>query len=82
MSAIVFSRAKEMAFFHAMDQIDYDLLKSVQEFVVGFEVQQVPLWQWERAILEGYRVFRLLRSQPGGRVTWDIRKRIITHAPV
>ena len=81
-SAIVFSRAKEMAFFHAMDQIDYDLLKSVQEVVVGFEVQQVPLWQWERAILEGYRVFRLLRSQPGGRVTWDIRKRIITHAPV
>ena len=65
---IVFSRAKEMDFFAGAEQVDYDLLKTIQEHVAGYEVDQVPLWQWEEAILEGYRVFRLLRDQRGGLV--------------
>jgi NTP pyrophosphatase (non-canonical NTP hydrolase) len=71
-AAIVFSRAKKMRFFEGAKSIDYDLLKSIGEFVQGYEVDQVPLWQWETAILEGFRVFRLLRSAPGGKVTWDL----------
>jgi hypothetical protein len=71
-AAIVFSRAKQMRFFEGAKSIDYDLLKNIQEFVQGYEVDQIPLWQWETAILEGFRVFRLLRSAPGGKVTWDL----------
>ncbi len=48
-SAIVFSRAKETRFYDGIDQVDYDLLKTITEFVRGFEVQAVPLWQWEAA---------------------------------
>ena len=81
-SAIVFSRAKEMRFFKDANQVDYDLLKSIQEFVRGYEVDQVPLWQWEMAILEGCRVFRLLRSGPGGQVTWDRRRHTLDWAPM
>jgi hypothetical protein len=71
-AAIVFSRAKKMQFFEASGSVDYDLLKSIGEFVQGYEVEHIPLWQWENAILEGFRVFRLLRSAPGGKVTWDL----------
>jgi len=71
-AAIVFSRAKKMQFFEGAQSVDYDLLKSVGEFVQGYEVERVPLWQWETAILEGFRVFRLLRSAPGGKVTWEL----------
>jgi NTP pyrophosphatase (non-canonical NTP hydrolase) len=71
-AAIVFSRAKRMRFFEGAKSIDYDLLKNIGEFVQGYEVDQIPLWQWETAILEGFRVFRLLRSTPGGKVTWDL----------
>ena len=74
-SAVVFSRAKEMDFYRGLDHVDYDLLKTIQEFVQGFEVEQAPLWQWEEAILQGYRVFRTLRDNNGGKVTMDMFSR-------
>ena len=69
------SQAKEMDFYRGLDHVDYDLLKTVQEFVRGFEVEQAPLWQWEEAILQGYRVFRTLRDNNGGKVTMDMFSR-------
>jgi NTP pyrophosphatase (non-canonical NTP hydrolase) len=81
-AAIVFSRAKQLKFFEGLDHVDLDLLKTVKEFVAGFEVADVPLWQWEAAILDGYRVFRLLRDGPGGRVTLNLLQRQLTFAPI
>ena len=80
-SAIVFSRAKRLKFFQGLDQVDFDLLKTVKEFVEGFEVETVPLWQWETAILDGYRVFLALLGGPGGRVTLDLGARRLTYEP-
>ena len=74
-SAVVFSRAKEMEFYRGIGHVDYDLLKTIREFVRGFEVEQAPLWQWEKAILQGYRVFRALRDNNGGNVTLDMLNR-------
>ena len=74
-SAIVFTRAKELQFYDGIGHVDYDLLKTIQEFVRGFEVDKVPLWQWEAAILQGYSVFRSLRCHDGGKVTLDILRR-------
>jgi NTP pyrophosphatase (non-canonical NTP hydrolase) len=71
-TALVFSRAKRLSFFERTEQLDYDLLKTVRGTVQGFEVDSVPLWQWEEAILMGYRVFRLLRAHSGGDVTIDL----------
>ena len=79
-SAIVFSRAKHLKFFDGLDHVDLDLLKTVKEFVEGFEVETVPLWQWETAILDGYRVFRSLCAGPGGRVTLDLGARQLSYA--
>lgn len=80
-AAIVFSRAKQLEFFEGLDHVDLDLLKTVKEFVEGFEVETIPLWQWETAILDGYRVFRSLCAGPGGRVTLDLGARQLTFAP-
>ena len=80
-SAIVFSRAKQLKFFEGLDHVDLDLLKTVKEFAEGFEVDAVPLWQWETAILDGYRVFRALCAGSGGRVTLDLSERRLTYAP-
>lgn len=74
-SAMVFSRAKSMHYFEGAGRLDYDLLKNIQEVIRGYEVARVPIWQWERAILEGFRVFRLLCSSHGGTVSWDLRQR-------
>ena len=78
-SAIVFSRAKEMNYYDDIDHVDYDLLKAIQEFVQGFEVADVPLWQWETAILEGYRVFRSLQKHGRGHVTLDMNQRLLLY---
>lgn len=80
-SAIVFSRAKQLRFFEGLDHVDFDLLKTITEFARGFEVASVPLWQWEKAILDGYYVFRALCAGPGGRVTLDLDERRLTYAP-
>ena len=76
-SAIVFSRAKETRFY---DGVDHDLLKTIGEFVRGFEVEEAPLWQWEAAILNGYRVFRALRDNRGGTVAVDLINRDLRYA--
>jgi NTP pyrophosphatase (non-canonical NTP hydrolase) len=78
-AAIVFSRAKEMSFFDGIDHVDYDLLKIVREFIQGYEVDKVPLWQWEAAIIDGYATFRRLRDNKGGTVTLDLIERKLTY---
>ena len=80
-AAVVYSRAKELSFFEGIDELDYDLLKTVREFIRGYEVDMIPLWQWEAAILDGYRVFRLLRANSGGTVTLDLKQRRLTYGP-
>lgn len=81
-SAVVFSRAKNMRYFEVATELDYDLLKTIQEIVRGYEVARVPLWQWERAILGGFRVFRLLRSNQGGAVSWSLSERRFEWSPI
>lgn len=81
-SATVFSRAKEVNYYDGIGRVDYDLLKTIQGFVKGFEVDRVPLWQWEEAILNGYRVFRELRRHRGGVVTLDlVERKLVYEAP-
>ena len=43
--------------------------QSVKEMVKGYEVEARPHWQWEIAILDGFRIFRELMKNGGGRVT-------------
>jgi NTP pyrophosphatase (non-canonical NTP hydrolase) len=82
-SAFVFSRAKQLSFFDEIDRIDYDLLKVVSEHVQGYEVDQIPLWQWEVAILDGFRIFRKLVGNHGGTVRLDLNRRQLEyHAPL
>lgn len=53
-------------------KLEYGLLKQVVDMVDGYEVADCPLWQWERAILDGFDVFRQLRDAGGGIVTVDM----------
>lgn len=59
-------------------KLEYGLLKQVTDMVQGYEVAKCPPWQWERAILDGFRVFRELRDAESGIVTVDMNKHTIT----
>lgn len=73
----IFHHAQAFAFFENLDALDYGLLKSARRFVRGYEADRCPLWLWEEAILNGYKVFRALRCHRGGRVTADLTSRTL-----
>jgi NTP pyrophosphatase (non-canonical NTP hydrolase) len=76
-STWIFNHGVRNADFRNAVSLDYGLLKAVHELVRGYEVEKRPLWQWERAILEGFRMFRDLRHHRGGAVTIDLERRTI-----
>jgi NTP pyrophosphatase (non-canonical NTP hydrolase) len=77
-STWIFNYGIRHGYFKNFQSIDYTLLKAVREFVKGYEVEERPLWQWEYAILEGFRIFRELKTQRGGIVTADLNTHTIT----
>jgi hypothetical protein len=62
-------------------RLDYSLLKQVRSMVDGLMVADCPLWQWEHAILDGFRVFRELYHHKGGTVIVDLKKHTLTFKP-
>ena len=81
LTAWVFSCAKHLHFFEEQSSVSFDLLKTVQRFVQGYEVEACPLKLWEQAILKGYEVFRLVRTNNGGIVVGDRGTRTIEYKP-
>ena len=79
-SAMVFNRAKDVGFFHGIDHVDYDLLKAIKGLVRGYEVERVPLWQWDEAIRGGFDVFRQMKEHGGGRLSLDMRSHRLSYA--
>ena len=70
----IFNDAKPRKFFAdvAEGRLDYRLLKQVHSMVRGYEPEHCPLWQWERAILDGFKVFRELLEHGTGTVNVDM----------
>jgi hypothetical protein len=60
----------------------FGLLKQIRQMVKGYEVEACPLWQWERAILDGFEIFRLLYAAKGGRVRVNMDKHTLTFEPL
>lgn len=82
LTAWIFGQAKKLSFFAGQDRISLDTLKTIEEFVAGYEVEQCPLKLWERAILDGYSVFRQIRNHRGGWIIGDREQRTISFAPL
>lgn len=62
--------------------LPFNMLKHVREFVAGYEVEQIPLWLWEEAIIQGYAAFRFLREHRRGRLHIDANNRRLTIEPL
>ena len=82
LTAWVFSRAKQLDFFERQTSLSFDLLKTVQQFVRGYEVEKCSLNLWESTILRGYEVFRQVRATSGGVIVGDRGARTIEYRPL
>lgn len=82
----IFNHAKHRNFYADIKEgtLDYSLLKQVHSMVEGYEVERCPAWQWESAILEGFRIFREMRKPEhrGGVVTVDMNEHRIEFHPL
>lgn len=76
----IFNHAYQRNYYENTEvgKLEYGLLKQVRDMVEGYEVAACPLWQWELAILEGFKVFRELRDAGSGIVTVDLDAHAIT----
>ena len=81
----IFNQARKQDLFENIKYggLSFDLLKSIDQFVKGYEVEKCPLWLWEEAILQGYDVFRFLKKHRRGKVHIDMseHKFSITELP-
>jgi len=80
-ATFIFGQALERNLFEDLERLDFGLLKLVSRFVRGYEAEQCFYWQWERAILDGFRVFRALKKARGGVVEADLESHTLTFRP-
>lgn len=65
---IVYNYAKGNRMLRSSDRIDTELLNTIKQLVVDLEVANVSSYQWEKAIIESYRVFHQVVENKGGKV--------------
>ena len=85
LATLIYNEAKhEGSLFADVERgkLSFDLLKTVRSFVRGYEVQSVPFWVWEEAILQGFEAFRYLVKHREGRVTIDYANRKLHIGPI
>jgi NTP pyrophosphatase (non-canonical NTP hydrolase) len=76
----IFGQAKRLDFLAGVKpgDLSFDILKTIRQFVAGYEPEHCPLWLWEEAILQGFAAFRFLKEKRRGRLHIDIMKRQLT----
>lgn len=78
-AAYVFDYARRHDFLETVDRVDTGLLRTIRSMVSGLEVASRSARDWERAILDGYRVWRQLRANKGGVVACDLAARTVRY---
>lgn len=78
----IFNHARDHELFENIERLDYGLLKWIKRMVRGLEVERASASEWQRAILEGYQAFRLLKANRGGILTIDCESRRLNYAHV
>lgn len=82
LTAWLYSYSKGLDYFEGHDSVSFDVLKTIQKFVQGYEVEKCPLKLWEDAILQGYSVFRQVRKNNGGFIIGNRENRTISYRPI
>lgn len=78
-SLYIYNHVKNLNYLEGVQELDFNLMKTIKKLVLGVEVQECSIAQWERAILEGYRVFRQLRANGGGLVAVDLIEKKLSY---
>ena len=79
--ALMFSYARQRDFLRHDTGVDPMTVRTVMEMTGGLEVSRRTRWDWEYAILDGYRCWRWIREWRGGDITVDLGQRLMDVFP-
>lgn len=78
-SLYIYNYAIDHQLFKYSNNVDSEVLKTIQKLVSGIEVENCTQKQWETAIINSYKVFDELKNNNGGRVLVSIKNKRLTY---
>lgn len=79
--ALIFIEAKKSSFFEGIDSLDYNILRSIKDLTAHLEVARCSPKQWELTILNGFEIWRQLKSHHNGVIKGDLMKKTLEFLP-
>src|SRR6266852_297549 len=76
--AAAYVYAVDYNFMEGKENVDWDLLRHIKRLTANVEVRDRTTWEWNKALIEGFRVWRELRKMDGGRVKVNLLERTLT----
>ena len=70
-SLIIFNDAKANNFYDGISRIENHILEIIKRMTSSLEVASKSKDEWQNAILKSYEMFRLLRKNKGGIITFN-----------
>jgi NTP pyrophosphatase (non-canonical NTP hydrolase) len=77
-SALIFAFGKDYAFLEGKPSVRSELLRTIRSMVSHLEVARCSTGDWEKAIIQGFNVWREITKRRGGTVVVDLDNRSIT----
>lgn len=71
-SALVFDYARDHAWLGDVPDLDYQLLRTIKGMTARLEVKARSMGEWQKAIFLGFKVWRELLDNNGGRIVVDL----------
>ncbi|MFZ5727310.1 MAG: nucleoside triphosphate pyrophosphohydrolase family protein [Pseudomonadota bacterium] len=78
-SALAFDYARTHSFLEGISEIDYRLLRTIRSMTSHLEVAGATVADWERAILDGFAVWRAVLANSGGEIAVNLDTRQIDY---
>ena len=79
-AALAFDYARRHNMLEGVGTVDSQLLRTIEGMAAHLEVRGRTAAEWERAIIQGFRVWRAVLKTGGGRVAVDMERRRIDYA--
>ena len=76
-AALAFGYASRHEMLDGVSVLDFQLLRTIKDMTSHLEVRRCTPGEWEEAILQGFKVWRIVRDNGGGRVDVDLSRRRI-----
>jgi NTP pyrophosphatase (non-canonical NTP hydrolase) len=78
-AALVFDYARRHAYLDGITDVDDELLRTIRGMSQHLEVASAETWQWRKAIVEGFKIWREVVKNHGGRVEANLSDKTIIY---